>query len=135
MKTNLKMGIIIAIVILVPLGSVALLFLWNNNKKKDEEISDENKSGKSDNSSTSVTTSASKFPLKQGSNGDLVKSLQEKLNIALWKSAPIPPYVPTYGGVVITKLTEDGSFGPKTLAVVKWKFGTDKVTESQFNTL
>lgn len=134
MKTNLKTAIIIAIVILVPLGSVALLFLWSN-KKKDEEKSDENKSDKSDNSSTSVTTSASKFPLKQGSNGELVKSLQEKLNIALWKSAPIPPYVPTYGGVVITKLTEDGSFGPKTLAVVKWKFGTDKVTESQFNTL
>ncbi|MDD3479958.1 MAG: hypothetical protein PHI42_06200 [Paludibacteraceae bacterium] len=131
MKTNLKMAIIITIVILVPLGSVALLFLWSNKKKEDEKSDDETKSVKSD----EKTVNVSNFPLKQGSSGDLVKSLQEKLNVALWKSAPIPPYVPTYGGVVITKLTEDGSFGPRTLAVVKWKFGTEKVTESQFNTL
>lgn len=126
MKNNLKIAIIIAIIIFVPLGSVALLFLVK--RKKDEKI------GPTEPSSNK-TTEADIYPLRQGSKGALVSALQTKLNVLLNQASLVKAKLPTLNGVAITSLVVDNNFGPKTLAVVRWHFGTDTVTQTQYKTL
>jgi peptidoglycan hydrolase-like protein with peptidoglycan-binding domain len=126
MKKNVKMAIIIAIIIFVPLGSVAILLLLKN-KKQDDNTSTEK--------SNTVTPEASVYPLKQGSRGALVGTLQNKLNMLLNQASLVKAKLPTLNGVAITSLVVDNNFGPKTLAVVRWHFGTDTVTQTQYKTL
>jgi len=124
MKKNVKIAIIVAIIIFVPLGSVALLLLLKNKKENetDEDLS----------SDTSVVAV---YPLKQGSKGTLVGSLQTKLNAALNQASLAKAKLPTLNGKTITSLVVDNDFGTKTLAVVHWHFGTDSVTQVQYKTL
>lgn len=86
------------------------------------------------NSSTSqdadIPNNNTSLTLSLGSEGQEVRRLQQYLNTQLamqiWKSRP------TYNGKEIVKLLEDGIFGQRTLAVVRWHFGTDTVTTNQF---
>ena len=128
MNKNLKIGLVIAAIVLVPFGTLALFLLIPKKKKNEEKVI-------SDDTIKDVQKHDSVFPLKLGSKGDLVKELQKKLNSALWKLDPRPPVVPYYMGKQITSLVEDGDFGGRTLAVVKFYFRTEQVTESQYNTL
>lgn len=126
MKNNLKIAIIIAIIIFVPLGSVALLFLVK--RKKDEKI------GPTEPSSNK-TTEADIYPLRQGSKGALVSALQTKLNVLLNQASSAKAKLPIHNNTPITSLVADGVFGVKTLAVVMWQFGTDTITQAQYKTL
>lgn len=120
------MAIIIAIIIFVPLGSVAILLLLKNKKQDDNTTAEK---------SNTVTPEASVYPLKQGSRGSLVGALQTKLNLLLNQASLVKAKLPTLNGVAITSLVVDNNFGPKTLAVVRWHFGTDTVTQTQYKTL
>lgn len=128
MNKNLKVGLIIATIVLVPLGTLALFLLIPKKGKTEDEpdlggvINDAPKPDSS-------------FPLKVGSKSDLVKELQTKLNVVLGKLDPRPPYVPYYNGKQLTSLVVDGDFGGRTLSVVKFHFGTADVTNEQFQTL
>ncbi len=126
MKKNVKMAIIIAIIIFVPLGSVAILLLLKKKKQDDSTT---------DSTTNTVASEASVYPLKLGSRGSLVGSLQTKLNGLLNQASLAKLKLPTYNGVAITSLSVDNNFGPKTLAVVRWHFGTDTVTQTQYKTL
>ena len=126
MTKNVKMAIIIAIIIFVPLGSVAILLLLKNKKQDDNTTAEK---------SNTVTPEASVYPLKLGSRGSLVGSLQTKLNGLLNQASLAKLKLPTYNGVAITSLSVDNIFGSKTLAVVRWHFGTDTVTQTQYKTL
>lgn len=126
MKKNVKMAIIIAIIIFVPLGSVAILLLLKKKKQDDS---------KTDSTTNTVASEASVYPLKLGSRGSLVGSLQTKLNGLLNQASLAKLKLPTYNAVTITSLSVDNIFGPKTLAVVRWHFGTDTVTQTQYKTL
>ena len=126
MTKNVKMAIIIAIIIFVPLGSVAILLLLKNKKQDDNTTAEK---------SNTVTPEASVYPLKQGSRGALVGALQSKLNLLLNQASLVKAKLPTLNGVAITSLVVDNNFGPKTLAVVRWHFGTDTVTQTQYKTL
>ena len=128
MNKNLKIGLVIAAIVLVPFGTLALfLLIPKKNKNEDKVISDDTTKDPQKNDSS--------FPLKLGSKGDLVKELQKKINSEHWKLDPRPPVVPYYRGKQITSLVEDGDFGGRTLAVVKFYFRTEQVTESQYNSL
>lgn len=81
-----------------------------------------------------TTTNKSKFPLKRGSKGTEVKTLQVLLNnwlsnnlFFLEDKAPKDS-----AGKRIYTLTTDGDFGTNTEAVVLAKFGKKEVTESEF---
>ena len=126
MKKNVKMAIIIAIIIFVPLGSVAILLLLKMKKQDDSTT---------DSTTNTVASEASVYPLKLGSRGSLVGSLQTKLNGLLNQASLAKLKLPTYNGVAITSLSVDNIFGSKTLAVVRWHFGTDTVTQTQYKTL
>ena len=126
MKKNVKMAIIIAIIIFVPLGSVAILLLLKKKKQDDSTT---------DSTTNTVASEASVYPLKLGSRGSLVGSLQTKLNGLLNQASLAKLKLPTYNGVAITSLSVDNIFGSKTLAVVRWHFGTDTVTQTQYKTL
>ena len=126
MKKNVKMAIIIAIIIFVPLGSVAILLLLKKKKQDDS---------KTDSTTNTVASEASVYPLKLGSRGSLVGALQSKLNLLLNQASLVKAKLPTLNGVAITSLVVDNNFGPKTLAVVRWHFGTDTVTQTQYKTL
>ncbi len=126
MKKNVKMAIIIAIIIFVPLGSVAILLLLKNKKQDDNTTAEK---------SNTVTPEAAVYPLKQGSRGSLVGALQTKLNLLLNQASLVKAKLPTLNGMAITSLVVDNNFGPKTLAVVRWHFGTDTVTQTQYKTL
>ena len=126
MKKNVKMAIIIAIIIFVPLGSVAILLLLKNKKQDDSTT---------DSTTNTVTSEASVYPLKLGSRGSLVGSLQTKLNALLNQASLAKLKLPTYNGVAITSLSVDDIFGVKTLSAVRWHFGTDTVTQIQYKTL
>ena len=126
MKKNVKMAIIIAIIIFVPLGSVAILLLLKKKKQDDSTT---------DSTTNTIASEASVYPLKLGSRGSLVGSLQTKLNGLLNQASLANLKLPTYNGVAITSLSVDNNFGPKTLAVVRWHFGTDTVTQTQYKTL
>ena len=126
MKQNVKMAIIIAIIIFVPLGSVAILLLLKKKKQDDSTT---------DSKTNAVASEASIYPLKQGSRGSLVGALQSKLNLLLNQASLVKAKLPTLNGMAITSLVVDNNFGPKTLAVVRWHFGTDTVTQTQYKTL
>lgn len=129
MKKNLKVGLIIATIVLVPLGTLALFLLIPKKSSKDEVDANTNTGSKE------VSNPEDSFPLKVGSKGDLVKELQTKLNVVLGKLDPRPPYVPYYNGKQLTSLAVDGDFGGRTLSVVKFHFGTAEVTNKQLQTL
>ena len=126
MKKNLKLAIIIAIIIFVPLGSVAPLFLV---KRKKDEKSESNEESATNTLQTAV------YPLKRGSKGALVSALQGKLNLLLNQASSLHAKMPEQGEELITSLVVDGNFGAKTAGTVFWHFGTDTVTQAQYKTL
>lgn len=80
---------------------------------------------------------SSDFPLKYNSHVsyDKVRELQVKLNAKL-ETCMEPNFPKDNSGVYIKSLKEDGYFGDKTLAAVKYFCnGKEEVTEEMFNAL
>lgn len=85
----------------------------------------------------STNNTSSEFPLKYNSHVsyDKVRELQVKLNAKL-ETCMEPNFPKDSSGVYIKSLKEDGYFGDKTLAVVKYFCnGQEEVTEEMFNAL
>lgn len=92
----------------------AAIIIYRKYKKKGSASSSSSASGGSGSSASSSLNGNDSFPLKEGSRGNNVKTIQEIANL--------------YAGKKI--LTEDGIYGPKTKGI----FG-DSVTENEFDTL
>ncbi len=108
--------------------AIVILVVYLVMKKKQETNADE---------ITSNRNSSSDFPLKYNLflQLDKVKELQVKLNNKLVASIE-PNFPKDNSGVYIKSLKEDGYFGDKTLAVVKYFCdGQEEVTEEMFNAL
>ena len=123
-KTLITLSVIsmIAIVILV-----IYLVIKNKNNAGSSILGD----------STTIGESSSEFPLRYSlfTKSTKVVELQAKLNKKLEKCVE-PNYPKDNSGVYIKSLKEDGYFGDKTLAVVKYFCdGNEEVTEEMFNTL
>ncbi len=107
--------------------AIAVLIIYLVIKKK--------KSGTSSDGTSSAASSD--FPLKYNLflRSDKIAELQAKLNNKL--NASVEPNFPKdSSGVYIKSLKEDGYFGDKTLAVVKYFCdGQEEVTEKMFNAL
>ena len=146
MNESLKTFLIVLAVILIPGGTIVGGYFAYKHFKK--EKSNEDNTGDENADNTPVTGSSStqndntypntEFPLKKNPNkkSDLVKKLQEKLNDRI--TGLVPPAVPYYNNTPITELKEDGYYGDKTAAVVKYIFPKttgDEVTEEMYNQL
>ena len=148
MNKQLKTLLIVIAIILVPVaGGIGY---WYLTRKKSEDGS-QNSAGESADKNTTPTTagtSAAKpadttatnnsFPLTLNPSvkSDLVKQCQELLNDKI--SGAIPPMAPIADGKYITSLVEDGYYGNKTAAAVKYEFpDTDgkTITQTMFNKL
>ncbi len=108
--------------------AIVVLVIYLVMKKKQETKADE---------TISNGNSSSDFPLKYNLflQLDKVKELQVKLNNKLVASIE-PNFPKDNSGVYIKSLKEDGYFGDKTLAVVKYFCdGQEEVTEEMFNAL
>ncbi len=119
---------LIALSVISSIAIVVLIIYLVMKKKKTDTNTDE--------TANSGNTS-SDFPLKYNLflQSDKVKELQVKLNNKLVASVE-PNYPKDNSGVYIKSLKEDGYFGDKTLAVVKYFCeGQEEVTEEMFNAL
>ena len=108
--------------------AIVVLIIYLVMKKKQETNADE---------ATTNGNSSSDFPLKYNLflQTDKNKELQVKLNNKLVASLE-PNFPKDNSGVYIKSLKEDGYFGDKTLAVVKYFCdGQEEVTEEMFNAL
>lgn len=108
--------------------AIVVLVIYLMMKKKEETKADE---------TTTNGNSSSDFPLKYNLfwQSDKIKELQVKLNNKLVASVE-PNFPKDNSGVYIKSLKEDGYFGDKTLAVVKYFCdGQEEVTEEMFNAL
>lgn len=72
--------------------------------------------------STTTTTTKSEFPLKKGSRGDKVKTLQQTL-------------ISKYGKTILPKYGADGDFGSEMVAALKSKNLPEEISESAYNLL
>lgn len=119
---------LIALSVISSIAIVVLVIYLVIKKKKSEVNTDET------NTSGNVF---SDFPLKYNLflHSDKVTELQVKLNNKLVASLE-PNFPKDNSGVYIKSLKEDGYFGDKTLAVVKYFCdGQEEVTEEMFNAL
>lgn len=108
--------------------AIVVLVIYLMMKKKQETKADE---------TTSNGNSSSDFPLKYNLflQSDTIKELQVRLNNKLVASVE-PNFPKDKNGVYIKSLKEDGYFGDKTQAVVKYFCnGQEEVTEEMFNAL
>lgn len=111
MKKKIVIGIsIVAVIVLI------IVIIRRN--KKNSELS--NSSITSTNSTSPVNQNSS-FPLKKGSQGESVKTLQKALN-------NVTPSI-------IIPLNIDGIFGTKTHSALQNYVGLSQITQSQFNKL
>ena len=93
---------------------------------------------KGKNTSSGKGSGSGDFPLSRSTvYSGAVRELQDRLNDKL--EAAAATYVADLpkddSGNVIAELAEDGYFGPLTQRVVRWYFGTETVTEKQFDSL
>jgi hypothetical protein len=102
-KLKLSTNMILIIVLILLIVITVILFIVF--KKKKDPLA-----------GLTTKTNNSGFPLKVGSTGDLVKSLQTFLN-------------KNYN----SGLTVDGIFGPLTLKEVQTAFGTNNLTQEVYN--
>lgn len=126
-KTNKK----IVLIVLVALLLIAFIVTgYVIIRRKQAERSGSADSTGSATGAAGTSSSAAASTLQYGSRGDEVKRLQQFLNAQLvmlvWRG------LPTYNGKEISKLDEDGIFGARTLAVVKWYFNSTSVRTNQF---
>ena len=142
MNPKLRTLFIVLLIVIVPAGAITGgYFIYkkrksnNANNSPDESVE---QAGATTNTKSASTPDNNDFPLKRNplKKSDLVKRLQEMLNnrIADLK----PPAVPYYGSKPITELVEDGYYGDRTAAVVKFLFPkTDgkEVTKEMFDSL
>lgn len=121
---------IIALVVAVLAVAGTVIFLWQYDKKQNTKPEPKPETPKTPETTvkTNPVTPSSVFPLKRGSKGAEVKALQRKINewtsFNYFRLQAKPPH---------QSLSADGDFGPKTEANVKFVFGTNTVTQSQYN--
>lgn len=104
-----------AIIIVCCILAVALIafLIWKMLHQNNEETS------------SSDAVDGDEFPLQEGSQGEKVEVLQEYLNTQLMKMQN--------GEVKPSLLDVDGIFGAKTATACKAVFGTESISQSQFN--
>jgi len=116
-----KFWYIIAALAVVIIGIV--VFVWYKRKKAAERLALPGTGTNNGTSAPAKTTmyNASVFPLKNGSRGNEVLTLQKYLNVGvLSKQTALPA------------LVEDGIWGPKTDEVVKTKLGLSAIDETYY---
>lgn len=146
MTTNSKTALITILILLIPVGLGIGGCLYIRKKKSSSESGGSKADESADNTTTSGTITGktttyhpnSKFPLKKNAavKSDLVKQLQELLNERI--EGLQEPSVPYYNNKAIHKLDEDGFYGDKTAAVVRYVFNDQTgsiVTEEMFKQL
>ena len=150
MNSKTKTILLVIIIFLLPILCGTGLFIWYKKKKSTDEsnvVSDESEdtsiSSSTSSATTNKTTNSNKetnnsFPLKRNASvkSEKVKELQKLLNERI--VGLTVPSVPYYNGKPITSLKEDGYYGDKTAAVVKYVFNStngDIVSEEMFNEL
>lgn len=111
-------------------AGVTVYLLYRRGKKADEAAAAE--AASSDKAADETTCS---FPLKNGMQGAEIKQLQKALNVFLVDAAECGDELPTYNKKSIKALQEDGIWGGRTEAAVKWHFGKNSVTKSDFDAL
>lgn len=143
LPANKTRTIVIVISILLVLGTGVFLYLYD--KKKITGTS--GTSGKTSNPGTPSTGTGtsgnsnsgssveSGFPLKEGSRGTLVKTLQTALNKTAAKMFLSTTVRPRYNNQNLEKLVVDGIFGPRTLAFVTFVFSDFTKKEISSNDL
>ena len=110
-------------------AGVTIYFLYRRGKKADEAAVE---AASSDKAADEATCS---FPLKNGMQGAEIKQLQKALNVFLADATECGDELPTYNKKSIKALQEDGIWGSRTEAAVKWHFGKNSVTKSDFDAL
>ncbi len=110
-------------------AGVTVYFLYRRGKKADETAAE---AASSDKAADETTCS---FPLKNGMQGAEIKQLQKALNVFLADAAECGDELPTYNKKSIKALQEDGIWGNRTEAAVKWHFDKNSVTKSDYDAL
>ena len=124
-----KRTFIIITVVLVLAAIAAILWQTGVFAKVSNKITDNGASGGSSGSTSSSGTSArnDNFPLKKGSYGENVKTLQTALNKFIKNYTKLGKEKFKYNGTVVTALVVDGDFGVRTNAAMLWALGYDNV--------
>lgn len=132
MKNKKKLIITIVVCVLAILLVSGILYSVTKKKKAAPAGTASGAGGgaTSNASSSSSSSSSSSFPLKYGSRGALVKTLQSKMN----------DWMAYYYFTLSTKpsasqLVVDGIFGPKTQEFAQIIFSSNAVSESGYNWL
>lgn len=151
MTTNCKTALITLLILLIPVGLGVGGYIYIKKKKDSSEDGGSKANESADNTTASGTTSSdnikgktttahpnSTFPLRKNAavKSDKVKELQELLNERIVGLQA--PNVPYYDNKAILELKEDGYYGDKTAAVVRFVFNDPTgsiVTEDMFNEL
>ena len=122
----MKKRTFIIITVLLVLAAIAAI-LWQTGifAKVSNKITDNGASGGSSGSGTS--TRNDNFPLKKGSYGEKVKTLQTALNKFIKNYAKLGKEKFKYNGTVVSALVVDGDFGVRTNAAMLWALGYDNV--------
>lgn len=124
-----KQKIILIVCIIAVIVGVSSFFIFRKNKKNAYNEETSLRAGKWRDDS---------FPLSQGSSGMNVQMLQGKMNLYMalrWDTLTDKPKH-QYGadaGLPMKEIEVDGKFGTNTREFVKFIFGKDTLSESEFN--
>jgi hypothetical protein len=119
---NKKLWIIIAVIVVII--ALIIVMVWYKKKKALETMSAvTSKTPVSQgNAATSQATNQSQvFPLKMGSTGNEVKTLQKYLN--------------AINNTGLANLAVDGIFGAKTLQMLQTRLGVNNYSQSDYNSI
>jgi len=135
MKTHNKHLLIAGIIILVS-GLAALgYWLWKDGIVSSILKGRQPSSPLGDGGNAPDTVPTDLFPLRRGSVGKNVKTLQRALNAAIAHFIPARPFI--YRGVQKTSIAVDGVWKDETQAAVNWFYMIDKkqITEAELRRL
>ncbi len=120
MNKNLKTALWIGLPLL---AGVAIIFWVNRRRKSDMSAAPDTVPESNESASTLVVNDPSVFPLKAGSNGQIVEKLQKALMSA-------------YGASTLPKYGADGDWGSETTNAMKNNLGITSITsQDQYNSV
>ncbi len=123
---NKKTTITLIVCVLAIAVTVYFLFWYDGNKKA--KAAEVNPDGTKTDTKKSQPVDYPTFPLESGDKGDEVGNLQRKMNEWMQYNWFTLINKPAHESLVVDRV-----FGPKTLEFVRIIFGTDTVTETQYN--
>lgn len=124
---NKKLILTIVICLVVIAATVGGLY-WLNNKTVNTKADPKKPGGTGSNGTKQPAIDYPTFPLELGDQCDEVGALQRKLNEWMQYNYFLLETKPSKMSLVV-----DRKFGPKTLEFIRIRFGTDTVTEQQYN--